>query len=98
MEITDIKTRDIHQDDIKNPQSLNTVAVFGFHRTSKWMFVEYYEIRHHGIHYRRYADPKSPIYTAEGFRGDRQQRIILQPCHPKKNLRFFYAIDNLSKS
>lgn len=98
MEITDIKTRDIHPDDIKNPQSLNTAAELGFHRTSKWMFVEYYEFLHDGKHYRRYADPKSPIYTAEGLRGDRQQRIILQPCHPKKNLRFFYAIDNLSKS
>jgi hypothetical protein len=96
MKLLSIRLREIQLGDIAAPLDLNT-AKNGFHRTSEWKFVVYYDVDvyEHG-RVRIESTPDNPIYAAEGYIGrendGKQKYCLIRPLH-KKNQFFCIYLD-----
>lgn len=86
-------------DELRDRLSTFALHIYNMHRTGPWMHVASYKVTSPITQetVTRLSTPENPIYAAHCFRkraydgAPKDMWIILQPKHPMKNRRFFFA-------
>ena len=79
-------------DALRDELSTFALGIYNMHRTGPWMHVAKYTITFgNGTTNTVCSYPDRPVYATHCVRYGNKQWIVLQPKHPLKDHRFFFA-------